>query len=83
MPTAKWDRESGDWKSEPLVKDQPLPGAPMGIDPENKGRDDKVNRMGTGNIPLLIMEFAIPSIVGMLVNGAYNIINAVFLEKTL
>ena len=31
---------------------------------------DKVTRMGTESIPRLITEFAIPSILGMLVNGA-------------
>ncbi len=36
-------------------------------------------RMGTASIPRLIAEFAIPSIVGMLVNGSYNIIDSMFL----
>lgn len=31
--------------------------------------DDKVLRMGTASIPRLITEFAIPSVVGMLING--------------
>ena len=42
---------------------------------------DKVDRMGTGSIPKLIVEFAIPSILGMLVNGAYNIIDSIFLGQ--
>lgn len=41
--------------------------------------DDRVRRMGTGSIPKLVIEFAIPAILGMLVNGAYQIIDSVFL----
>ncbi|MFR4802085.1 MAG: MATE family efflux transporter [Eggerthellaceae bacterium] len=40
---------------------------------------DRVNRMGTGSIPKLVVEFAIPAILGMVVNGAYNLIDSVFL----
>lgn len=43
------------------------------------GGDDRVRRMGTGSIPKLVVEFAIPAILGMLVNGAYQIIDSVFL----
>lgn len=46
-------------------------------------KGDKVTRMGTASIPLLILEFAIPSIVGMLVNGAYNIIDSIFLGQAM
>ena len=35
--------------------------------------------MGTASIPRLITEFAIPSVVGMLINGSYAIIDSVFL----
>ena len=41
--------------------------------------DDKGLRMGTASIPRLITEFAIPSVVGMLINGSYAIIDSVFL----
>ncbi len=41
--------------------------------------DEKVLRMGTASIPRLITEFAIPSVVGMLINGSYAIIDSVFL----
>jgi len=58
-------------------------GAPLGEDPKNPGRDDKVNRMGTESIPKLITEFAIPSIVGMIVNGAYNVIDSIFLGQAM
>lgn len=39
--------------------------------------------MGTASIPLLITEFAIPSILGMLVNGAYNVIDSIFLGQAM
>jgi putative MATE family efflux protein len=54
-------------------------GAPLGHDPKNPGRDNRVTRMGTASIPRLITEFSIPSILGMMVNGAYVIIDSVFL----
>lgn len=44
---------------------------------------DKVTRMGTESIPRLITEFAIPSILGMLVNGAYNVIDSIFLGQAM
>lgn len=47
------------------------PGKPQGA--------ERVTRMGTGSIPKLTIEFAIPAILGMVVNGAYNIIDSVFL----
>ena len=50
--------------------------------PASKG-DERTARMGTGSIPKLIVEFAIPSIVGMLVNGAYNVIDSVFLGQAM
>ncbi len=46
--------------------------------PDEKGQE-RVARMGTASIPKLIIEFAVPSIVGMLVNGSYNIIDSMFL----
>ena len=44
---------------------------------------ERVLRMGTASIPRLIAEFAIPSIVGMMVNGSYNIIDSMFLGHAL
>ncbi|MDO5118353.1 MAG: MATE family efflux transporter [Eggerthellaceae bacterium] len=41
--------------------------------------DEKVLRLGTGSIPKLIAEFAVPAIAGYLVNAAYNIIDSIFL----
>lgn len=55
----------------------------FGHDLKNPGRDDKVTRMGTASIPRLITEFAIPSIMGMLVNGAYNVIDSIFLGQAM
>ena len=45
--------------------------------------DERTARMGSGSIPKLILEFAIPSIVGMLVNGAYNVIDSIFLGQAM
>ena len=47
------------------------------------GQHDKVTRMGTESIPRLITEFAVPSILGMLVNGAYNVIDSIFLGQAM
>ncbi|MEG0375356.1 MAG: MATE family efflux transporter [Raoultibacter sp.] len=58
-------------------------GAPVGKDPKNPRRDDKVSRMGTASIPKLIVEFAVPAILGMLVNGAYNVIDSIFLGQAM
>lgn len=45
----------------------------------NAAMPDRVGRMGTASIPKLAVEFAIPAILGMVVNGAYNLIDSVFL----
>ncbi|MDR2197815.1 MAG: MATE family efflux transporter [Coriobacteriales bacterium] len=39
----------------------------------------KVERLGKARISRLVLEFSIPSIIGLVVNGLYNIISAVFL----
>ncbi len=49
----------------------------------NPRAEDRTKRMGNGSIPKLIIEFAIPSIVGMLVNGAYNVIDSIFLGQAM
>ena len=61
----------------------PSTGAPVGKDPHSPTRDDKVSRMGTESIPRLIVEFAVPSIAGMVVNGAYNIVDSIFLGQSI
>ncbi len=53
--------------------------APSGAKKEQG--EQKIDRLGTGSIPRLIVEFAIPAIVGMLVNAAYNLIDALFLGQ--
>lgn len=67
----------------PLNIGEDSTGAPVGQDPKNPRRDDKVNRMGSESIPRLITEFAIPAILGMLVNGAYNVIDSIFLGQAM
>lgn len=57
-------------------------GALTEEDPSNKPSGEaveRVQRMGSASIPRLIAEFAIPSVVGMVVNGSYNIIDSMFL----
>lgn len=49
--------------------------------PAGSQADAKTLRMGTASVPKLLLEFAIPSIIGMLVNSAYNIISAAFLGQ--
>ena len=46
-------------------------------------KSDKIDRIGTVSLGKLIVEFAIPSIIGMVVNGSYNIISTVFLGLSL
>lgn len=67
----------------PLDLNEDSTGAPLGKDPKNPSRDSKVSRMGTASIPRLITEFAIPAILGMVVNGAYNVIDSIFLGQAL
>jgi putative MATE family efflux protein len=40
---------------------------------------EQVDRIGTAKVSRLMFEFAIPAIIGLVVNGLYNIINSVFL----
>lgn len=47
------------------------------------GSDAKITRMGSGSIPKLVAEFAIPSVCGMLVNAAYNLISSMFLGQAM
>ncbi|MDR0501430.1 MAG: MATE family efflux transporter [Coriobacteriales bacterium] len=39
----------------------------------------QVNRLGTAKISRLLLEFAIPSIIGLVVNGLYNLVDSIFL----
>jgi putative MATE family efflux protein len=42
-------------------------------------KKDNVDRMGTARLGKLILEFAIPAIISMVVAGSYNIIDSIFL----
>jgi putative MATE family efflux protein len=42
-------------------------------------RKNQVERLGTAKVSRLVLEFSIPSIIGMVVNGLYNIIDAIFM----
>ncbi|MDR2106306.1 MAG: hypothetical protein LBP24_02740, partial [Coriobacteriales bacterium] len=44
----------------------------------NQG-SQQVERLGTAKISRLMVEFAIPSIIGLVVNGLYNIIDSIFM----
>lgn len=46
-----------------------------------KAAGGRVARMGTEPIPKLVAEFAVPSVVGMVVNGSYNVIDSIFLGQ--
>jgi putative MATE family efflux protein len=39
----------------------------------------QVDRLGTAKVSKLMLEFAIPSIIGLVVNGLYNIIDSIFM----
>lgn len=49
----------------------------------SKVESAKITRMGSGSIPKLVAEFAVPSVCGMLVNGAYNVISSIFLGQAM
>lgn len=51
--------------------------SPKGDKP--KGGQNRVSRMGTDSIPKLMAEFAVPAVLGVVINGAYNLIDSVFL----
>ena len=57
--------------------------APAEQAPNQDKQHEKVTRMGTESIPRLITEFAVPAILGMLVNGAYNVIDSIFLGQAM
>lgn len=66
------------------------PHGEPGFEPSQPGKPrrsdtggDRVSRMGTDSIPKLITEFAVPAILGMLVNGAYNVIDSIFLGQAM
>jgi len=51
------------------------------IPPAEDDNREQVDRLGTAKISKLMMEFAIPSIIGLVVNGLYNLIDSVFMGR--
>jgi putative MATE family efflux protein len=50
------------------------------VPPEQEERNrEQVERLGTANVSKLMVEFAIPAIIGLVVNGLYNIIDSIFM----
>lgn len=66
-------------EDEDYTPDEPVSRSGMQYSP----KDDKVNRMGTAGLGKLILEFAVPAIISMVVNGSYNIIDSIFLGLSL
>ncbi|MDO5335388.1 MAG: MATE family efflux transporter [Coriobacteriia bacterium] len=59
-------------------------GGSSGAEGDSKaGGSAKTLRMGSAPVPTLLLEFAIPSIAGMLINSAYNVISAMFLGQAM
>lgn len=48
-----------------------------------EGLDPKVLRMGTAPVGKLLVEFGIPAIVSVVLNGLYNIIDSIFLGQAM
>lgn len=46
-----------------------------------EGEPSKIARFGSGSINKLMLEFAIPAIAGVVINGLYNIIDSIFLGQ--
>ena len=40
------------------------------------------NRLGTEKISKLVFEFSIPAVIGMMVNGIYNIVDRIFIGNS-
>jgi putative MATE family efflux protein len=52
-------------------------------DKDTKNNEQQVNRLGTAKVTKLMTEFAIPAIIGLVVNGLYNIVDSIFLGHAL
>ncbi|MDR2197251.1 MAG: MATE family efflux transporter [Coriobacteriales bacterium] len=74
--------------AQPPVAEQESPAAAQPPDADERARrndeqmrrnEERMNRLGTASIPRLILEFSIPSIIGLVVNGLYNFIDTIFL----
>lgn len=44
-----------------------------------RGNDERIERLGAGDINKLMFEFALPAIAGVVVNALYNVIDSIFL----
>lgn len=73
------DLELDTREDEDYTPDEPVSKSGMQYTKKN----DKVDRMGTAGMGKLLMEFAVPSIVSMVVNGSYNVIDSIFLGLSL
>lgn len=62
-----------------MEEQHPSTGRPA----SRKQGDSRTVRMGTAPVPSLLLEFAIPSIAGMLINGCYNVISSIFLGQAM
>jgi putative MATE family efflux protein len=51
----------------------------LAADEQMQKNEERMNRLGTAKISRLILEFSIPSIVGLVANGLYNFIDTIFL----
>ncbi|MDR1088162.1 MAG: MATE family efflux transporter [Coriobacteriales bacterium] len=75
-------REDDDYTPDEPVSKRGMQYAPK-KSPRNTTESDTVDRMGTAPLGKLILEFAIPSIISMVVNGSYNVIDSIFLGQSL
>lgn len=46
---------------------------------KQKYSKDRFETLGTGRIPLLLLKFSVPAIIGMTVNAMYNVIDKIFI----
>ncbi|MDR1866793.1 MAG: MATE family efflux transporter [Treponema sp.] len=44
-------------------------------------KNDQTERIGTGNIGRLLIEFSVPAIIGMFVNAIYNIVDRIYVGQ--
>ena len=80
--TAQEEQRGQSLKSTPEAS-AGTPSSPKGAPARKPQGNDRVTRMGTASLPRLITEFAIPAILGMLVNAAYNLIDSIFLGQAM
>ena len=73
--TAQEEQRGQSLKSTPEAS-AGTPSSPKGAPARKPQGNDRVTRMGTASLPRLITEFAIPAILGMLVNAAYKLLDA-------